>query len=191
MAQGTCLMTGRGHVMPCSVAGCPLFGDCLARYEKALREEATKKPMTNEEWLKGLPKSDLANAIHAFHLGYSPWCDHHCENEGDAGCDNCIAKWLELPATDDGEPSAVPQVEPAGNEITTRKHLSQVKRGETILYKNRHYVTCHDAKQDMSHPRKEWWVEAFCKEDKLYETFYENSFLDGIAVIVVGETEAT
>ena len=187
-AQGICLMTGRGHTMPCSAAGCPLFGDCLVRYEKEQREKATPKPMSNEEWLKSLHKGDLANTIHAFHLGYSPWCDHHCENEGDDGCDNCIVKWLELPVSDEGEPSVVPQVED-NKEITTRKHLSQVKRGETILYRDRHYVTCHDAEQDLSHPGKEWWVEAFCKEDKLYETFYESTFLDGIAVIVVGELE--
>lgn len=187
MVTAVCKMSGKAVTWPCSAAGCPLFGDCLVEYEKVMH--AIQKPMTNEGWLKSLPKSDLARTIHAFHLGYSPWCDHHCENEGDDGCDNCIVKWLELPATDNGEPSVVPQVEPAGKEITTRKHLSQVKCGETILYRNRHYVTCHDAEQDLSHPGKEWWVEAFCKEDKLYETFYESTFLDGIAVIVAGEPE--
>ena len=189
MVTAVCKMSRKAVTWPCSAAGCPLFGDCLAEYEKVLHA-VTPKPMTNEQWLKGLPKGDLASTIHAFHLGYSPWCVHHCENEGDDGCDNCIAKWLELSATDDGEPSAVPQMEPTGKEITTRKHLSQVKRDETILYMDRHYVACHDAKQDMSHPRKEWWVEAKCKEDNLYESLYENAFLDGLAIIVVGETEA-
>lgn len=41
---------------------------------------------------------ELATMLHAVKMGYKPWCDYHCENEGDDGCDNCIKKWLQQPA---------------------------------------------------------------------------------------------
>lgn len=189
MVTAVCKMSRKAVTWPCSAAGCPLFGDCLAEYEKVLHA-VTPKPMTNEQWLKGLPKGDLASAIHAFHLGYSPWCDHHCQNKGDDGCDNCIAKWLALPATDDGEPSVASQLEPADKEITTSKHLSQVKQGDKILLMGRHYTALLNAWQNKTHPRKEWLVDVFCEEEGLFGRLYENTFLDGIAIIVVEETEA-
>ena len=44
---------------------------------------------------------ELANMLHAVKLGYAPWCDHHCENEGDDGCDKCVEKWLQEPAEEE------------------------------------------------------------------------------------------
>ena len=41
---------------------------------------------------------ELATMLHAVKMGYKPWCDFHCENEGDDGCDNCIKEWLQQPA---------------------------------------------------------------------------------------------
>lgn len=41
---------------------------------------------------------ELATMLHAVKLGYAPWCDYHCKNEGDDGCDKCIEKWLQQPA---------------------------------------------------------------------------------------------
>lgn len=211
-----CKMTGKATTWPCSAAGCPLFGDCLSSYKttrlyKCLKDDHRKAEckdcdvrnscpyytappeetpvMTNEKWLKSLPKDDLASTIHAFHLGYSPWCDHHCKEYADDGCDKCVAKWLEMPATDRTEPSVVHQAE-SSKETTTLKHLSQVKHGEIILLNGDQYVAHTDARQDMSHPDKEWHVEVRSLESGLYECLYENSFFDGMATIVTGEREA-
>ena len=99
-----CKMTGKETAWPCSAAGCPLLGDCLTAHQKANAEFKGKPGATsNEEWLKSITKDELAATIHAFHLGYAPWCDHHCENECDDGCDNCILAWLDKPATETEE----------------------------------------------------------------------------------------
>lgn len=55
--------------------------------------------MTNEKRLLSFNKEELATTIHAFHLGYAPWCDHHCKMQGEDGCDKCILNWLGMPAT--------------------------------------------------------------------------------------------
>ena len=55
-------------------------------------------PQTNADRLRAMSDEELEPMIFAFKLGYAPWCDHHCENEGDYGCDNCILKWLKQPA---------------------------------------------------------------------------------------------
>ena len=54
-------------------------------------------PMTNAEQIQ-TTKNELESMLLAVHLGYAPWCDHHCENEGDDGCDNCRREWLQQPA---------------------------------------------------------------------------------------------
>lgn len=56
-------------------------------------------PMTNADRLHAA--DELANMLHAVKMGYSPWCDYHCENEGDDGCDKCIADWLKQPAEEE------------------------------------------------------------------------------------------
>ena len=144
------------------------------------------KRMSNEDQLKAMPKNELAQTIHAFSLGFAPWCDYHCKNRGDDGCDQCIQAWLDRPA----EETEVPLLKvPINGDLTTCKHLSEVKQGDTILLMGRHYVTLHDAHQDMAHPRNEWHVEASYQEGNtvLYECLYENSFLDGMATIVIGK----
>lgn len=63
-----------------------------------------KNPSTNED-TKTQSNADrirstddeLATMLHAVSMGYKPWCDYHCENEGDDGCDNCIKNWLKQP----------------------------------------------------------------------------------------------
>ena len=54
------------------------------------------KVQTNADRIRATD-DELAVMIHAVKLGYAPWCDHHCENEGEDGCDNCIKKWLQQP----------------------------------------------------------------------------------------------
>lgn len=66
---------------------------CIERYNK----EIGIKPMTNAERICA-NEHELATMLHAVKLGYAPWCDYHCKNEGDDGCDKCIDKWLKQPA---------------------------------------------------------------------------------------------
>lgn len=54
-------------------------------------------PQTNADRIRA-SDDELATMLHAVKMGYKPWCDYHCENEGDDGCDNCIKKWLQQPA---------------------------------------------------------------------------------------------
>lgn len=148
--------------------------------------------MTNEEWLKSLPKGDLASTIHAFHLGYSPWCDHHCKEYADDGCDNCVAKWLKMPATEpsDARPSVASESRVIDIVQCTSKHISTIKRGDKILLLGHNYVAHSDACQDMSHPCKEWHVEVQSLENGLYECLYESSFMHGMTVVLPEEIGA-
>lgn len=59
--------------------------------------DINKPKQTNAESICA-NEHELATMLHAVKLGYAPWCDHHCENEGDGGCDKCIEKWLQAPA---------------------------------------------------------------------------------------------
>jgi hypothetical protein len=53
--------------------------------------------MTNADSIRATD-DELATMLHAVKMGYRPWCDYHCENDGEDGCDNCIKKWLAEPA---------------------------------------------------------------------------------------------
>lgn len=185
--KAICKMTGNPTTWPCSAAGCPLFGDCLTAYQLNSRKE--RPLLTNEECLKAFPKEELATTIHAFHLGYAPWCDHHCKNEGDDGCDQCILKWLGLPATENGELSFA-SVAPDAFKHTVRKHLSEVKCGDVIICNGRRYSALCNAYRDTLHIKKEYHVEVICVDDNDKTYLYESFFLDGMAVIAVGEAEA-
>lgn len=66
---------------------------CIEKYNK----EMGIKPKTNADSIQST-EDELATTLHAVKMGYAPWCDHHCENEGDDGCDNCIKNWLQQPA---------------------------------------------------------------------------------------------
>ena len=50
-----CKMTGKEKELPCSAAGCPLFGDCIVDYEKAI-----KKPQTNADRIRAMSDEELA-----------------------------------------------------------------------------------------------------------------------------------
>lgn len=52
---------------------------------------------TNADRIRAMSDEELEAMILAFKLGYAPWCDHHCENEGEDGCDTCISNWLKQP----------------------------------------------------------------------------------------------
>lgn len=50
---------------------------------------------SNQMRIQTATEADLTTEIHAISLGHRPWCDYHCENQGDDGCDKCIQKWLQ------------------------------------------------------------------------------------------------
>lgn len=56
-----------------------------------------KRKQTNADRIC-VNEHELATMLHAVKWGYAPWCDYHCENEGENGCDNCILSWLQQPA---------------------------------------------------------------------------------------------
>lgn len=59
----------------------------------------TAKPIqTHADRIRAENDDGLKETIYAFSLGFKPWCDFHCENEGDDGCDKCIENWLKQPA---------------------------------------------------------------------------------------------
>lgn len=59
-------------------------------------------PMTNADRIRAMSDEELATTIHAIRLGWKGlWCDFHCENEGDDGCDKCIEDWLKQPAEEE------------------------------------------------------------------------------------------
>lgn len=58
---------------------------------------------TTGDRIRAMSDEELANTIHAISLGWqgqTSWCDFHCENPGEDGCDKCILKWLQQPAED-------------------------------------------------------------------------------------------
>ena len=63
-----------------------------------------KRPMTNGDRIRAMTDDDeLTTEIHAISLGYRPWCDYHCEDDCDDGCENCIKAWCQQPVKEDGE----------------------------------------------------------------------------------------
>ena len=54
-------------------------------------------PVTYGDQIRAENNDELKVTIHAFSLGFKPWCDFHCENEGDDDCDKCIENWLHQP----------------------------------------------------------------------------------------------
>ncbi len=89
---------------------CKAYVDCLecinfykCHYSGQLTGRLTScpdykpKPKTNAESITATD-DELATTLHAVSMGYKPWCDYHCENEGEDGCDNCIKEWLQQPA---------------------------------------------------------------------------------------------
>ena len=56
-------------------------------------------PMSNADRIRAMSDEELATTIHAIRWGWTAtWCDYHCENEGDDGCDKCVLAWLKQPA---------------------------------------------------------------------------------------------
>lgn len=51
--------------------------------------------VTNADRIRAMSDEELTEETHAISRGFKPWCDYHCENEGDDGCDNCIKEWLQ------------------------------------------------------------------------------------------------
>ena len=70
----------------------------------AVRQKGKRlsKKNTNARRIQTQSIEELGADIHAFSLGMTPWCDYHCKNRGDDGCDKCIQKWLQAEVKEDG-----------------------------------------------------------------------------------------
>ena len=51
---------------------------CIERYNKRMGI----KPKTNADRIRATD-DELATMLYAVKLGYAPWCNYHCENQGD------------------------------------------------------------------------------------------------------------
>lgn len=87
-------MTGKEKELPCSAAGCPLFGDCIVDYEKA-----TKKPKTNADRIRGLNDEELAKWMLQFVIDCTEaTLGEDCSFED--GAETAMVNWLKQPAED-------------------------------------------------------------------------------------------
>lgn len=91
---GKCKMTGKEKELPCSAAGCPLFGDCIVEYEKAVR-----KPQTNADRIRAMSDMELRDFLQS-----RVWlCETHKLCDGcplyseEKGCLSTL-EWLQQPA---------------------------------------------------------------------------------------------
>jgi hypothetical protein len=84
---------------------CGLKGSYAYRH-KCYTEDMCRchEPKTNADHIRSMTDEELTNTIHAFSLGWrgqTNWCDFHCENPGEDGCDKCISLWLKQPYRED------------------------------------------------------------------------------------------
>lgn len=78
------------------------IGFVLCSIMVAARSGDVSRPKaSNTDRIQTATTEDLTDEIHAISLGYKPWCDYHCENQGDDGCEHCIQAWLQQPAQED------------------------------------------------------------------------------------------
>ena len=56
---------------------------------------------TNADRIRAMGDDELADGLLAVSFGMKPWCDFHCENQCDDGCDNCIKAWLQQPVKEE------------------------------------------------------------------------------------------
>lgn len=82
-----CKTTGQLIELPCPASGCPLFGDCLAEYEKG--------QMTNADRIRAMSDEELAQVLSS-NCTYREFC-HGCVAEKDMpNCpEDSIKKWTE------------------------------------------------------------------------------------------------
>ena len=63
--------------------------------------DGTEKPQTNADRIRAMSDEELEEFIRKIAICYEPWCDRHCNMDGDDNCNLCLSKWLKQPA--DGE----------------------------------------------------------------------------------------
>lgn len=94
--KAKCKYGGQETTWPCSARNCPLFGDCLTKYEKIVA-----KPMTNADRIRAISYEKLAKLLtHATADGCPPDMNWDCAKEeyGWDACDACWERWLQQPA---------------------------------------------------------------------------------------------
>ena len=94
--DGICKLDGSTKTLPCAAPNCPLYGDCVAEWEKI-----TKKTVTNADRIRAMSDEELAVFLES-----SCGCpsDDDCEYGVHATLENCIkhwTTWLQQPAEED------------------------------------------------------------------------------------------
>ena len=56
---------------------------------------------TNADRIRAMSDEELEDGIRKIAIGYEPWCDPHCNMNGDYNCNSCLAKWIKQPAEED------------------------------------------------------------------------------------------
>lgn len=94
MMDGICKLDGSTKTLPCAAPNCPLYGDCVAEWEKI-----TKKTVTNADRIRAMSDGELARELMTWRL------DAVARNHGIEGVypdtQKEILKWLHQPAKED------------------------------------------------------------------------------------------
>lgn len=85
---------------------CVDYAECSKKHNLTIKRKhcpmaKIEYVQTNADRIRASTDSELEADILAISLGYIPWCDGHCESQGEDGCDNCIREWLNQPAEDE------------------------------------------------------------------------------------------
>lgn len=65
-------------------------------------EHELVKLKTNGDRIHAMSDEEYAAFMFAVALcNFRPWCDFHCQTDGDYGCTKCIERWLKKPAEEE------------------------------------------------------------------------------------------
>ena len=92
--DGICKLDGSTKTLPCAAPNCPLYGDCVAEWEKI-----TKKTVTNADRIRSMSDEDLAWELMVWR------CDAAARYHGIESVypdtQQTVLKWLQQPAEED------------------------------------------------------------------------------------------
>ena len=80
---------GKKDICECDI----LCADC-----KHYDNTGGKKWQTNADRIRAMSDEELEEFIRKIAIGYEPWCDRHCNMDGDGNCNLCLSKWLKQSA---------------------------------------------------------------------------------------------
>ena len=92
--DGICKLDGSTKTLPCAAPNCPLYGDCVAEWEKI-----TKKTVTNADRIRAMSDEELAWELMVWR------CDAAARYHGIESVypdtQQTVLKWLQQPAEEE------------------------------------------------------------------------------------------